>query len=100
MSPRNLSMPCLCLMLAACASLQPESGGPTIAGDGTCHAEPVQAFVGKPATQDVMREVWRGSGSGLIRPIAPGQAVTRDYRRDRVNVHVDADNAITGIDCG
>jgi len=100
MSLRNLSLPCLCLMLAACTSMQPESGGPAIAGAGACHAERVQAFVGKSATQDVMRELWRGSGSGLIRPIAPGQAVTRDYRADRVNVHVNDDNVITGIDCG
>ena len=48
----------------------------------------------------VMARVWRESGAGLIRPIAPGQAVTRDFRADRVNVHIDRDNRITAVSCG
>jgi hypothetical protein len=40
------------------------------------------------------------SPSCLIRAIAPGQGVTRDDRRDRINVHVDGGNVITGIDGG
>ncbi len=103
MSFRLLSATCLGLLLAACAppqSLQPASGGPTIAGDGTCQAEGLEWAIGEKATQDTMARLWRESGAGLIRPIAPGQAVTRDYRRDRVNVRIDDDNAITGIDCG
>jgi hypothetical protein len=94
---------CLALLLAACAppqALQPASGGPTIAGNGTCKAEGLGWAVGQAATQETMGRIWRESGAGLIRPIAPGQAVTRDYRRDRVNVHVDDGNVITGIDCG
>ena len=42
----------------------------------------------------------RVRGAGLIRPIGPGQAVTRDLRPDRVNVHIDRANAITAVDCG
>jgi len=93
----------LALLLAACAppqSLQPASGGPAIAGDGSCKAESVAWAVGQTATQDTMARVWRESGAGLIRPIAPGQAVTRDFRPDRVNVRIDDDNVITGVDCG
>ena len=47
-----------------------------------------------------MARVWRESGAGLIRPIAPGQAVTRDFRADRVNVHIDRDNRISAVSCG
>ena len=93
----------LALLLAACAppqALQPASGGPTIVGDGVCKTEGLGWAVGQVATQETMGRVWRESGAGLIRPIAPGQAVTRDYRRDRVNVHIDGDNVITGTDCG
>ena len=32
--------------------------------------------------------------------IAPGQAVTRDLRPDRINVHIDRDNTITSVGCG
>lgn len=97
------SVICLSLFLAACApaqSLQPASGGPTIAGDGTCKVDGLEWAVGKKATQEVMARIWRDSGSGLIRPIAPDQAVTRDYRADRINVHIDDDNVIGGVDCG
>lgn len=100
---RLLSVTCLGLLLAACAppqSLQPASGGPTIAGDGTCSADGLEWAIGESATQETMGRIWRESGAGLIRPIAPGQAVTRDYRPDRVNVHIDDDNVITGTDCG
>src|SRR3546814_2918523 len=97
------TLACLALLLAACAppqSLQPASGGPAIAGDGSCKAEGLAWAVGEQATRDTMARVWRESGAGLIRPIAPGQAVTRDFRRDRVNVRIDDANVITGIDCG
>ena len=90
-------------MLAACASsapIQPASAGPQVSGDGTCHADRVAWAVGKHADEQVMKAVWKQSGSGLIRPIAPNQAVTHDLRRDRLNVHIDAGNVITQVDCG
>ncbi len=89
--------------LAACTSagsLQPAEAGPTVKGDGRCDAAPVSWAVGQQADEQVMKKVWRQSGAGLIRPIAPDQAVTKDFRQDRINVHLDADNSITKLDCG
>ena len=89
--------------LAACtatAPLLPAVAGPTVSGDGTCQADRVACAVGKHADEQVMKAVWKQSGSGLIRPIAPNQAVTHDLRRDRLNVHIDAGNVITQVDCG
>lgn len=103
MSTRTPILAPLVVLLAACAppqSLQPASGGPSIAGDGTCKAEGLEWAIGEKAVQATMGRIWRESGAGLIRPIAPGQAVTRDYRRDRVNVRIDEANTVTGIDCG
>lgn len=90
-------------MLAACTaagSLQPAEAGPTVKGDGRCDAAPVAWAVGQKGDEQVMKKVWRQSGAGLIRPIAPGQAVTMDFRQDRINVHLDAGNTITRLDCG
>ena len=90
-------------MLAACATstpMQPASAGPQVSGDGTCHADRVAWAVGKNADEPTMKAVWKQSGSGLIRPIAPGSTVTRDFRPDRINVHLDAGNVITKVDCG
>lgn len=90
------------IALAACSSVQPDPGTPgrNAAAAGACNAGPVAWAVGQQAEQDVMARVWRESGAGLIRPIAPGQAVTRDFRADRVNVHIDRDNRITAVSCG
>ena len=37
---------------------------------------------------------------GPVRVIAPGDAVTRDYRRERINFDLDEDGAIIRIWCG
>jgi hypothetical protein len=89
-------------LLASCSSVQPDPGAPGRAGaaGGACNATPVAWAVGQQAEQDVMGRVWRESGAGLIRPIGPGQAVTRDFRPDRVNVEIDAKNTITRVSCG
>ena len=89
-------------LLAACTSLQPDPGAAGRAGAaaGVCQADAVAWAVGQPANEEVLARVWRESGAGLVRPIAPGQAVTRDFRRDRLNIHIDRSNVITAIDCG
>lgn len=93
----------LVLGLAACApskSLQPDSPGPQISGSGTCNADKVSWVIGQEAVEGVLGRVWKESGAGLLRPLAPGQAATRDYRPDRINVHIDAHNVVTKVDCG
>ncbi|QNH15984.1 Peptidase inhibitor I78 family protein [Xanthomonas sp. SS] len=90
-------------LLAACAptaSLQSASSGPAVQGDGRCQAEPVAWAVGQVATEATLARVRQESGAGQLRPIAPGQATTRDLRPDRLNVFVDASNAIVRITCG
>src|SRR5690606_15069513 len=90
------------LFLGACTSLQPDPGPPgeRAARSGACNAEPVQWAIGEEATQETMGRVWRESRAGLIRPIGPRQAVTRDQRTDRVSVEIDRDNRITRVFCG
>lgn len=90
------------VLLSACASLQPDPGAPgeRAAASGACHADAVQWAVGQEGTQETMARVWRESHAGLIRPIAPGQAVTREFRADRMNVELDAANRIVRAYCG
>ena len=89
--------------LAACTPsgrLQPDSPGPQIDSDGSCHAERVAWAVGQPGDEKVLARVWKESGAGLIRPIGPGQAVTHDFKSDRINVHLDGKNVIVSVNCG
>ena len=43
---------------------------------------------------------FKASGAKSMRSIKPGQAVTMDYREDRVNVYQDASGNIERISCG
>ncbi len=98
------------LPLAAC-SHDPAGGGsagrgpagdlpPMEAPSGACRSEPLQAFVGKTATQDVLDEARRASGAVHARVVKPGMAVTMDFRPDRITVGVDDNNRIERINCG
>lgn len=93
-------------LAAACSSgphhAEAVTGGsqPAHPGSGQCNADAVQWAVGQPNNQANFDRVWKESGAGLVRPIAPNQAVTMDYRADRVNLHLDEKNLITRISCG
>ena len=95
MSLRPLFLLPALLALAACAS-QPAAD----ASGGTCNAEPAQSHVGKPATDANVEAAFTASGAKTMRSIKPGQAVTMDYREDRVNIHQDASGNIERISCG
>jgi hypothetical protein len=90
------------LSLSACASspTAQDSASTTPKASAACQADKVQWAVGQEGNQANMGRVWRESGAGLIRPIGPNQAVTRDYREDRVNVELDDKNQITKVSCG
>lgn len=87
----------LALALAACASQPAEE---TTAASGTCNADPAQAWVGKPASDANVQAAFKASGAKTLRALKPGQAVTMDYREDRVNVLQDAAGIIERISCG
>ena len=96
MSHRIVLLPVV-LALAACAS-QPATDA--VASGGTCNAEPAQSHVGKAATEANIEAAFKASGAKTMRSIKPGQAVTMDYREDRVNVYQDASGNIERISCG
>jgi hypothetical protein len=65
-----------------------------------CNAARAQPLVGRGATGEVGAEALRLSGARNIRWIAPGTAVTMDYREDRLNIELDGRNRVTRIRCG
>lgn len=66
-----------------------------------CNAQAAQKFVGQPAS-DAIVEAARAAATptGTVRVIAPGQAVTMDYRMDRLNIDVDNSRMIVKLYCG
>ena len=88
------------LLIAACAAVPPGEV-PEAGGSGhICNAEGLGNLVGREATGALGTEAVRRSGSRTLRWIRPGDAVTMDYRPDRLNVHLDARNRVARFACG
>ncbi|MGA9581806.1 MAG: I78 family peptidase inhibitor [Allosphingosinicella sp.] len=69
-------------------------------GGGKCDATKAQALIGRERGPQVGDEALRLTGATRLRWIAPGTAVTMDYREDRVNLRVDSAGRVVKVDCG
>ena len=78
------------LFLAAC-----QMPADTPPAEGSCGADALQHLIGAPVTAAQQIDAPEGT-----RVIGPGQAVTMDYRAERLNVEHDANDLITRIYCG
>ena len=87
----------LALSVGACATLPPPGGPPPT---GMCNAQGAIAAIGRAPTADVVERARIDSGSATVRVIRPGDAVTKDLRADRLNLNVNARDAIEGVTCG
>jgi hypothetical protein len=77
-----------------------EDAPPPLNGAGDCDSDAAQGLIGQMATAELGTQVLRMTGARAMRWIQPGQAVTMDFRSDRVNIKLDAQNRIEGITCG
>ena len=97
----RLAASALLLATAGCMTTPAdEDGPPPVMGAGECDAAPAQGLVGQMATAELGAEALRVSGARTLRWIQPGQAVTMDYRTDRLNIKLDARNRVEAITCG
>ena len=60
----------------------------------TCNASQYAHLIGQDATA-----LERVLLLGQVRVIRPGDAVTADFRPERINFHIGSDNAIVSIGC-
>ncbi len=95
---------CVLVALAGCApqvaapaAVAPAAGAET---PGTrCDAGAAAALVGRAADASAA-EAQRLSGARTVRRFASGDALTMDYRADRLNVETDARGTIVKLSCG
>ncbi|MGK6323982.1 I78 family peptidase inhibitor [Sphingomonas sp. DT-51] len=90
------------VMLVALAGCAPKVAAPVAGGDapGTgCDAGAASTLVGR-AADTVEAEAQRLSGARTVRRYATGDALTMDYRADRLNVETDAGGSIVKLSCG
>lgn len=86
-------MPIAALGLIACAT-SPDSPS------GSCDADGLSNLVGREATAALGAEAQRRSGARAVRWIRPGDAVTMDFRGDRLNIRLDGQGRVEGFSCG
>lgn len=110
----SLTPATLVMLLAACAPgtspgepaaaepapPAPAPPAPTPPTDDECGAGRLGAFLGLAAGEDVLARIRAAIGHDRIRVIHPGDAVTMDYRADRLNVELGADSRIERLRCG
>ena len=89
------------MFLASCAGYgsSPEPATPP-ASAGTCNADNTAEFVGQKATAAVGAAIQARTGASIFQWVGPDQAVTMDYRPERVRVTYDMGFVIKRITCG
>lgn len=65
-----------------------------------CAAAELARYAGAEATDEVRATIAAAAGERRVRYIAPGDAVTQDYRIDRLNVELGEDGRIVRLRCG
>lgn len=86
------------LLVAGCATVAADE--PAVAGAGECRNEALAQFTGQPATQELGSAILRESGAKVLQWIRQGDAVTMDFRADRVRVQLDGSNRVEAARCG
>ncbi len=86
------------LGLSACAT--PPAATPPPGGAFQCVAEAGAWAVGQPVSDALVAKVTADTHSRTARVVRPGEAVTMDYRGDRVNVMLDMNNRVDRVTCG
>lgn len=87
--------------VAGCAASEPPAGPPPVSdGSDQCGARALQDYLGMVAAGPVESRIREAADDGRVRFIGPDDAVTMDYRPDRLNVETDAAGRIVRIRCG
>ena len=86
------------LSMVACTTMPPPGAAPL--PGAMCNADAASWAVGRAPTADVVERARVESNSASVRVIRPGDAVTMDFRGDRLNITVNDRDAIIGLKCG
>lgn len=86
------------LLLGGCA--MGEKAPPEIGAAGECKADAAANLVGQTPSAELGAKALSATGARTIRWVLPGQAVTMDYRADRLTVSIDGDYKVERLSCG
>lgn len=89
-------------MLAGCTPQEEARPGvvPSAASDQvSCGADKLETYLGALPTPDVLAKMKAASGTQTIRVVGPDDAMTMDFRPDRLTIHTDKDGRIERFRC-
>lgn len=90
----------LALTGAACSYRTPPPEPTPPPREAVCDAAPARGLIGRPASPALAAEAQRLAGARVWRWLRPGQIVTMEYRADRLNLRLDAQDRVEDINCG
>ena len=94
------------LMMMTSACMTPADGGEAplpvhgVTPGYRCDASGAQGLIAQQATQELGARALQLTGARTIRWIRLGDAVTMDYREDRLNISLDSRNRVERLTCG
>ena len=68
--------------------------------DVTCNVDPAEKFEGQKISDAFSEQARTAAGAATVRVIRPDQPVTMDYRGDRLNIILDANDMVVDVNCG
>ncbi len=90
------------VILSACTTAASQEEVPVHGGapGATCAPAKAQVLVGQPGTAALGARALELTGARSVRWIRPGNAVTMDFREDRLNIDLNAQGRVKGLRCG
>lgn len=99
----KISAAILAAGLLASAACTAESPGPETAppppAEADCGAGQLGAYVGQPASEQVLALIRQWRGDNPIRVLKQGSVMTMDYRPERLNIFLDENDRIKEFKC-
>ena len=89
------------VMLAACTSegSAPPASTPAPTSADACGASKVASYIGVQRSDEVIAKIKSASGAQALRVVGPNDAMTMDFREDRLTVTTDENGRIKTLRC-
>lgn len=89
-------------MLAGCTTqgdTAPQSTPVAATGPDACGASKVANYIGAQRSDEVLAKIKSASGAQSLRVVCPNDAMTMDFREDRLTITTDAAGRIQALRC-
>ncbi len=70
-----------------------------VAGSDRCGASRVVTYIGQPRSDALIAQIKVASGAQTVRVLGPNDAMTMDFREDRLTITTDAQGLIETLRC-